>query len=397
MRFDALGLGALDLVRLAASGELRDWILDRERGDRPVTLEPNRPSGARGIDDALALGAALAEVLARGRAAGPSDFGLAGAPDPVAIAALEARGSDSELDDALALLSTDPIAGLRAACLLGVRGAVPAGDPSTEQAQRVASVLVARSDQLHALGVATTDAERTARATARLQLLYGRDLVVLPAFAIPDVGLAASLGDRAALLADPEDAVVWLSNVGAARTGAAALERAVLVADVLGGPDPASQLLVAQLPHVPGDPWIGRAVFQPEPDPELPAPPPQGRRSYVIHAPLGLDLAQPVAGLIVDAFNETVPQAKQTTGIAFQLEQPTACPPQTVLLAVPSDAAPAWTDDAVEAVVREALALAQLRMVDGDLIDAAGQYLPALYFAINLAGDTASTDFTGGT
>ena len=92
-----------------------------------------------------------------------------------------------------------------------------------------------------------------------------------------------------------------------------------------------------------------------------------------------------------------MPAPTHTTAIAFQLEQPTAAPPQLIVLAVPPDLSrPTWSEDDIEAVVRETLDLAKLRLVDGDLIDAAGHYLPRLYFAVNLNGDTASTDFTEG-
>jgi len=116
----------------------------------------------------------------------------------------------------------------------------------------------------------------------------------------------------------------------------------------------------------------------------------------MFHAPLGLSSATSVAGMVLDAWNETIPAPTQLTALAFQHAQPTASPPQTILLAVPPDDSTAWTDELVEDSVREALALAKLRLVDGDAIGGAGHYLPGLYFAINLAGDTASTDFAQG-
>jgi hypothetical protein len=147
-------------------------------------------------------------------------------------------------------------------------------------------------------------------------------------------------------------------------------------------------LRVGQLPNARGEPWVGRAVFGAEA--------PKARHSFVIHAPLGLDLERPLVGLLIDAWSETIPARTHTAAVAFHVEQPTACPPQLIALAVAPDlTVPAWTDDAVEAAVRETLELARLRLVDGDLIGAAGHYLPALYFGINLANDTASTDFTG--
>ena len=208
----------------------------------------------------------------------------------------------------------------------------------------------------------------------------------------PSSDLPASLTDQAALLGDDTTApAAWLAKTAAARAELAPLERALLAADTLAPGDPALAVRVAQLPFTQGDPWIGRDVFTGDLAPAA-------RRGFAIHAPLGLDLGRPVAGLFVDTWSEAVPAPTQTTALAFQIEQATAAPPQLIVLAVASDLTqPSWTDAAVEDVVRETLALAELRLVDGDLIDAGGHYLPGLYFAVNLAGDTASTDFTGST
>ena len=48
----------------------------------------------------------------------------------------------------------------------------------------------------------------------------------------------------------------------------------------------------------------------------------------------------------------------------------------------------------MQQVLLETLDLARIRAVDPDALDDVGHYLPALYFAINTAGDTVSTDFT---
>jgi hypothetical protein len=165
--------------------------------------------------------------------------------------------------------------------------------------------------------------------------------------------------------------------------------------------DRALGLRVGQLPFRAADRWIGGAVFAEKVRDEDPEPA-AGRHGYCVHAPHGLDLrAGIVAGLLVDAWSEVVPAKKRTTAIALQVEQPSAAPPQAIVLAIPPDDAPAWTDDVVEAVVRETLELAKLRLVDTDALHEVGHYLPALYFAVNTPADeqaladTASTDFTG--
>jgi hypothetical protein len=44
-------------------------------------------------------------------------------------------------------------------------------------------------------------------------------------------------------------------------------------------------------------------------------------------------------------------------------------------------------------VLLETLDLARIRAIDPDTLDEVGHYLPAMFFATNLAGDTVSTDF----
>ncbi len=385
VRLDEVGLGALDLVRLASTGELATWVCDRIEA---TSIDPGRIADTLSLDDATLLGTVLAQTLARARAVVPSDFG-GGDLDATAIAELEARGSDSVLGDALGLLTVDPTAGLRTAALLGVAQIIPAADPAKRSLQvgMAQTELSARAAKLAALPAAATVADRMDRARTRLRLIYGDDLqVVLRIGSLPP-GLAASLADRTALLPDPEEANTWLARIGAVRADVAPLERATFLADLLG--TSSYPLQIAQLAHTAGALWIGGAVFDGE---HVPA----ARDSFVLHAPLGLDPTQSVAGLVIDRWSETIPARSRTTAVAFQLDQPVASPPQTILLAVAPPGETAWSDAVLEDTVREALSLAKLRLVDGDLIGSVGHYLPALYFAINLAGDTASTDFTGG-
>ena len=62
----------------------------------------------------------------------------------------------------------------------------------------------------------------------------------------------------------------------------------------------------------------------------------------------------------------------------------------------PGDATRRWDLDTLAATVLQTLELARLRAVDRDALDGAGQFVPALYFALNLAGATVSTDFQDG-
>jgi hypothetical protein len=115
----------------------------------------------------------------------------------------------------------------------------------------------------------------------------------------------------------------------------------------------------------------------------------------MVHSPEPVDLARPVAGLMVDEWVEVVPAAQETTGVAFQYDQPDSHPPQAILIAVPPMPVQQdhWNRSFLLQTLREALSLARIRAVTPDLLVETAQYLPATYFALNTGGDTITTDF----
>jgi len=120
---------------------------------------------------------------------------------------------------------------------------------------------------------------------------------------------------------------------------------------------------------------------------------PGGKLSLAVQSAAPVDARQPLAGLLIDEWVEVVPGATETTGISFQYNQPNAAPPQTILIAVPPEVGVPWTIWSLQQVLLETFDLARIRAVDPDALDEVGHYLPALYFALNTAGHTVSTDF----
>jgi hypothetical protein len=113
----------------------------------------------------------------------------------------------------------------------------------------------------------------------------------------------------------------------------------------------------------------------------------------VTHVNDTFDAAGPLAGLLIDEWIETVPNATETTGVAFQYNQPDATPPQSVLIAVPPRVDQPWTVDTLQNVLAETMDLARMRVVDPSLLGEIQHFLPALYFASNAQDDTVSTDW----
>jgi hypothetical protein len=225
---------------------------------------------------------------------------------------------------------------------------------------------------------------------ARLEVVFGRGFRVLPLVRPPN---AAQLGSALAasdtlLGGDPLQALSWLQGVGRVRSGASRLGKALDYAAALQRPG-SLDLKVAQLPFVAGERWVG---LRPPAGKSFPP----GKLSLVVHLPRPFQAAQPLAGLVIDEWTETVPAAEVTTGVAFHYDAPGARPPQAVLLAVAPPGPARWDVETLEKTLLETLELAQLRALDPQAL-AADELLqrafPAVYVTANIAGEQLSTDF----
>lgn len=120
--------------------------------------------------------------------------------------------------------------------------------------------------------------------------------------------------------------------------------------------------------------------------------------SLVAHLPRDLEPGAQLAGMLIDEWVEVLPNSQETTGIAFNFDQPGNQAPQVILLAVSPGDRETWDLETLEASVIETLELAKMRAVDPEkVLEEFGQFLPALHFAFNSEGDTVSIDFTSGT
>ena len=99
----------------------------------------------------------------------------------------------------------------------------------------------------------------------------------------------------------------------------------------------------------------------------------------------------PAGGLLIDGWTERTPGLQATTGIAMHYDAPRSRAPQAILIVTPPDPAAGWGIEAVQASLFETADLAHVRMVRP--ADVHGSFLPALYFADNLAAETVATDF----
>ena len=337
----------------------------------------------------------------------------------VDLAELETRANRAEQSLRQALQSfqgllnaptTASLESLRTAILqlggFGIASAVPlsaTGDTPAErdvlltQGGSIAKEASQRIERLTALsaalGPAATPDEKRDRQVERLRTVFGKAFVVLPRFAAGNTDeLAKAFGDSTKVQDnDPLAVVTWFQRSSRVRDGIARLAASLRYAEALNTGENL-KLAVGQLPYKPDQPgqppdrWVG-----------LPLKAGQqiagGRLSLVMQASGAVDPRQPLAGLLIDEWVEIIPNAKETTGVAFQFNPPDSFAPQSILLAVPPAPDKAWTVGDLQRVLLETLDLARLRAVDAEALDQTGHYLPALYLAFNANNDTVSTDF----
>lgn len=211
--------------------------------------------------------------------------------------------------------------------------------------------------------------DETASGERRLGDAFGGALTVLPPFSLPTVANlppeASAWCLRDALKSPPtssDQLAPWLLEAARARPALAAWAEARRAAEAVhrrwrrlnpGASAPRPTLSVAQLP-TPSARWIG-----------LPGEHLGGETAWVFDKLGALD-AENLAGLLIDAWTEAIPEREATTGVAIHHDDAGAEAPQAILLAVypPHDGATTWNQTTLMSVLHETIELTKLRAVD---------------------------------
>jgi hypothetical protein len=429
-----LNLSPLDVLQIANLDEAEGSELERRLAFRASNpLPPSVPEDAvlhlvftrdpnwgAEIVDFLAFAEvvrSLRELVSRARSLAPADVILPGKLPGQAFDSteLQARADNAvggygdlltDLQGLIALSGAASPADLRdrliRAAHFGVQGAFPlslhgADDPARQslltQAASVEREMRGQMERESALEAefdraTATPAEQREHDLARLALVFGPDFPVLPRFTpdVPGELAQAFAASQQVQGGDPQQVVQWLQRMTRVRPGATAFGDAFMYADALSGTDRLT-LQVGQLPFQADDRWIGL----PTDEGKLPE---ANRLSLVAQLAEGFDPSGPVAGMLVDEWIEILPSASETTGLTFHFDQPDARAPNAILLALPPDLGRPWDLATLEKILLETLELAKLRAVDTAALAQLGQFLPALFFASNVRGETVSTDFT---
>jgi hypothetical protein len=416
IRLVDLLVAPLDVVYFAP-GELEQRFILACRRTRPagipaeaeVRLDFSRaPTWATtifSVDEFLEAVASVRRFIANGRPLNADDLTLPELGSAPGIDLVELKARTDSILSTVRRVQTDLQAWVAApapvdlnvgrdtllrAAHVGISSAVPTFAPSDDPAELAslrelaASILADLGRRLAATSAVVATPGQPDGDLERMRALLGRDFVVLPRFRAANVAdLTTAFGASLTLQGnDPLAANTWLTRMAFVRDGAARLNDTLRSGEAVTGGSP--PLAVAQLPFAAGDRWV---ALPPAAGQVIPP----GRLSLVACAPAPVDPSQPLAGLAIDEWSEVVPSRSEATGLAFNYDAPGSRPPQTILLAVAPDLTQAWNLDTLEAILLETLELAKLRLVDPDAMQELDQYLPAMYFALNAAGDTVST------
>jgi hypothetical protein len=321
-----LGLAALDAV-FGVEG-LAGRLLAGEDGTIAASRPADLPVDKLSFDEFLTLARAVRGLLGRIRPLADGDL----VTDPGVADSRDADELATRLAAALAL--------------------VPADDP------RRASLTA--HEQEHPGATADLLLEG-------LRILTADPVPVLPLLSagIP-ADLAASFAARQAASAQAQSTIAgWLAQAAKVRVDLAAFLDAVELAE-LASLRTHLDCTVAHSPDV-GGPWAGDDS-------------PDGTGAVTAWCNVtGAPPTGAVAGFVVDAWTETVPDVTATSGIAVHFDSPSAVAPNAVLLAV-TRGGESFDLDVVCSCVRTALTMTELRALSPDTGHVfLGQFLPAAF------------------
>jgi hypothetical protein len=173
----------------------------------------------------------------------------------------------------------------------------------------------------------------------------------------------------------------WLEGVAAVRENVALIDTVNTYHEAFADEELSFKPL--QLPFNKKAHWI--ALEFPEVSPEQLDDPnvfvPQGDfLSIVRHLPENYEASAPQSGLLIDEWNEVIPNRIETTGVAIHYNQPNTEPPQCILLAVSPNVNGRWEWDDLVETVTDTFDRAKRRAVEPDFLRTTpySQLLPAV-------------------
>jgi len=238
--------------------------------------------------------------------------------------------------------------------------------------------LAALPDPLAPLAIPTQPSEALITHGRRtIEGVFGAEFRALPDLDPPRSSeLVLSLGARATLV-NGDDAAPdkYLQQLARSRDRLGRWRKLNLYARLANLPRP--RVDVVQLPHVPGEKWLGVGFDVPANQPEQVRNLPEEGRTGVLllNYAASLDPTASWNGLLIDDWSEVIPNQVEETGIALHYDSPQAQAPQAILVATPARATGNWTFDELLAALEQTMDLMKIRAVSNEHLDV-GQALP---------------------
>lgn len=245
-------------------------------------------------------------------------------------------------------------------------------------------------------GEADTD-KRLQLLTEAAKTVFGDEFVLVPWFSVPEKQgdeWVNAYADRSSLL-DHQKTVVgnafpvddWLYGTARVREKMHHLENLLFLTEAFQTNLP--ELRPIQLPFDAGAPWL--ALEFPEAALE------KLNRENLLYTALYADdfnQADTQSGLLLDEWTEVIPAQTETTGITFHFDKPNAEPPQTILLATPTQFNGAWQWDDLVNTLHSTLDMARIRGVEPQQLDKTelSVFLPATILATTWRPITMGAD-----
>ncbi len=377
-----------DTVGLDDALEQARWIADAIGAARPLSAIDLAPPGVvtdAGIDDAeLAARVAAVAALYRAASAALAD----------ALAAAAGPQTDARTRAALRALAEFGLAGARQAAAAPSQPAAsgsprppaataPSQPPSTADPALTTTANAFLAETAGVIKLLDAPQPDAAADLAALQAIFGPAFRILPTIEPATATTATAWADAvsagakpAFLHDDPAAPRAWLQRVAPTR---APIERYLLATAGNGG-----TLAVAQIPTA--NLWVALALAKDQDEPAANA------TSILVHGAPADAAAPGLAGLVIDEWTDVIPARDTTAAVAFQFDEPGARAPQSILLAVQPQLGASWSIDVLADTITETADLARIRMVGPEEVPWLGRYLPALYVADNVAGDTLTVN-----
>jgi hypothetical protein len=223
-------------------------------------------------------------------------------------------------------------------------------------------------------------------------LLFGRFYQIYPDFRLPNAAALGKALQSPALQASKAGFALerWIQTLAPVRPNIDLYQHSAMLSDLFGRAENMQGFGLAQLPlrEEQTGPWVGQEYGDFEPHPDTLS------LTLELHNDFSLN-HNTFSGILIDEWQELVPDPTANVGIALQYDQPDTEAPNAVLLALTPSDNTAWDWENLVQTVADTMMMAKKRAIDPDLLKESfwDQLLPSLLGPI-YTGQAAESENT---